>query len=60
MSLERIRPRAIFCYAQAGAELARLEQLDAVGVVDEFHDGVGIGRVADKSMPFVDRDLAGN
>ena len=31
-----------------------------MGVVDEaVEDGVGIGRVADDLMPFVDRDLAG-
>ena len=31
-----------------------------MGVVDEpVEDGVGIGRVADDRMPFVDRDLAG-
>src|SRR5580700_1105450 len=31
-----------------------------MGVVDEaIEDGVGIGRVADHLMPFVDRDLAG-
>jgi hypothetical protein len=35
-------------------------QIDAVGVVDEpVEEGVGIGRVADHGMPFVDRDLAG-
>ena len=31
-----------------------------MGVVDEaVEDGVGIGRVADYLVPFVDRDLAG-
>ena len=31
-----------------------------MGVVDEaVEDGVGIGRIADHLMPFVDRDLAG-
>ena len=31
-----------------------------MGVVDEaVENGVGIGRVADHGMPFVDRDLAG-
>jgi hypothetical protein len=31
-----------------------------VGVVDEaVEDGVGIGRIADDLVPFVDRDLAG-
>ncbi len=31
-----------------------------MGVVDEaVEDGVGVGRVADHRMPFVDRDLAG-
>ena len=31
-----------------------------MGVVNEaVKDGVGIGRVADKGMPFVDGDLAG-
>jgi hypothetical protein len=35
-------------------------QIDAVSVVDEtVEDGVGISRVADDGMPFVDRDLAG-
>jgi hypothetical protein len=31
-----------------------------MGIVDEaIEDGVGIGRVADHLVPFVDRDLAG-
>jgi hypothetical protein len=31
-----------------------------MGVVDEaVKNGVGIGRIADDLMPFVDRDLAG-
>ena len=31
-----------------------------MGVVDEaVEDGIGVGRVADHLMPFVDRDLAG-
>ena len=31
-----------------------------MGVVDEaIEDGVGVGRVADDLVPFVDRDLAG-
>jgi hypothetical protein len=31
-----------------------------MGVVDEaVEDGVGVGRVADDLVPFVDRDLAG-
>jgi hypothetical protein len=35
-------------------------EIDAVGVVDEtVENGVGIGRVPDHGMPFVDRDLAG-
>ena len=36
-------------------------EIDAVGVVDEaVEDRIGIGRVADHGMPFVDRDLAGD
>jgi hypothetical protein len=31
-----------------------------MGIVDEaVEDSVGIGRIADDLMPFVDRDLAG-
>ena len=31
-----------------------------MGVVDEaVEDGVGVGRIADHLVPFVDRDLAG-
>ena len=31
-----------------------------MGVVNEaVEDGVGIGRIADEGMPFIDRDLAG-
>ena len=36
-------------------------EIDAVGVVDEaIEDGVGVGRIADQLVPFVDRDLAGD
>jgi len=35
-------------------------EVDAVSVVDEtVEDGVGVSRIADHGMPFVDRDLAG-
>jgi hypothetical protein len=35
-------------------------EIDAVGVVNEpVEDGVGISRVANEGVPFVDRDLAG-
>jgi hypothetical protein len=35
-------------------------EIDAVGVVDEtVENGVGIGRVAEHGVPFVDRKLAG-
>src|ERR1700732_1395530 len=35
-------------------------EIDAMGVVNEaVEDGVGISRVADEGVPFVDRDLAG-
>src|SRR6201987_5224806 len=34
--------------------------MDAMGVVNQpIEDGVGISRVADEGVPFVDRDLAG-
>ena len=36
-------------------------EIDAVRVVDDaIEDGVGIGRIADQGVPFVDGDLAGN
>ena len=45
---------------RASATQAVAREIDAVGVVDEtVEDRVGIGRVADDSVPFVDRDLAG-
>jgi hypothetical protein len=35
-------------------------EIDAMGVVDDaVEDGVGVGRVTDDLVPFVDRDLAG-
>ena len=45
---------------RAPSTQAVAREIDAVGVVNEtVEDGVGIGRVADHGMPFVDRDLAG-
>ena len=45
---------------RASATQAVAGEIDAVGVVEEaIEDGVGIGRIADHGMPFVDRDLAG-
>ena len=46
---------------RASATRAVAGEIDAVGVVDEaVEDRIGIGRVADHGMPFVDRDLAGD
>src|SRR5580692_5154741 len=47
----------------AGARTAQAVsgEIDAVGIVDDaIEDGVGIGRIADKVMPFVHGDLAGD
>src|SRR5262245_60689299 len=47
------RDRAYSTQAVAG-------EIDAVGVGDEAtEDGVGVGRVANHGVPFVDRDWAG-
>jgi len=36
-------------------------QIDAMGVVDDaIENGVGVGRIADQVVPFVDWDLAGD
>jgi hypothetical protein len=44
----------------AGASQAVAGEIDTMGVVDEaVEDGVGISRVADDIVPFVDGDLAG-
>ena len=46
--------------SRSGPAQAVAGEIEAMGVVDEaVEDGVGIGRVADDPMPFVDRDLAG-
>jgi hypothetical protein len=43
-----------------GASQAVAGEIDAMGVMDEaIEDGVGIGRIADDLVPFVDGDLAG-
>ena len=48
VGLERLAPQAV-----AG-------EIDAMGVVNQpIEDGVGISRVADEGVPFVDRNLAG-
>jgi hypothetical protein len=42
------------------AERKEAGEIDAVEVVDEtIEDGVGVSRIADHGVPFVDRDLAG-
>src|ERR1700732_3333610 len=44
----------------ASASQALAGEIDAMGIVNEaVEDGVGISRVADESVPFVDGDLAG-
>jgi hypothetical protein len=44
----------------APASQAVASEIDAVGVVNEpVKDGVGVSRVANEGVPFVDRDLAG-
>src|SRR6516165_12205553 len=44
----------------ASASQAFAGEIDAMGVVNEpVEDGVGICRVADEGVPFVDRDLTG-
>jgi hypothetical protein len=36
-------------------------ELDAMGIVDQaVEDGIGVGRIADEIVPFVDRQLAGD
>jgi hypothetical protein len=36
-------------------------EIDALGVVDDaIEDGIGVGRIADRLVPFVDGDLAGD
>src|SRR5574338_1416506 len=50
--------RGGFCRAFAAQGVAG--EIDAMGIVDEaVEDGVGVGRVADDVVPFVDGQLAG-
>ena len=45
----------------AGSAKAVSSEIDAVGVVDEaVEDSVGVSRIADDIVPFVDRKLAGD
>src|SRR3979490_1852897 len=48
---------SILCgWSRAGAAQAVAGEIDAMGVVDKaVEDGIGVGRVADHLMPFVDR-----
>src|SRR6266700_1188030 len=47
-------------WSRWGSSQAVAGEIDAVGVVDEaVEDGVGIGRIADDLVPFIDGDLAG-
>jgi hypothetical protein len=48
-------------FGGARAPQAVAGEIDAVGVVhDAIEDGVGVGRIADQIVPFVDGDLAGD
>ena len=53
--------RSILWYwSGAPAPQALTGEIDAMGVVNKaVEDGVGIGRIANEGMPFVDGDLAG-
>jgi hypothetical protein len=47
--------------AGARATQAVAGEVDAVGIVDDaIENSVGVGRIADEIVPFVDRDLAGD
>ena len=52
---------SILCsWSGAPAPQAVAVEFDAMGVVNQpIEDGVGISRVADEGVPFVDRNLAG-